>query len=188
MKTEAREQLQLVWTGPGPTTDISRDTSVVVRDLFASARSSVLVAGYSFDHAREILAPLHASMCAHGFKGEFFVNLSQNNRRLPLSSEEINAQLAQFVEEHWCFGAPYPTLHYDTRLRVSTDFLSLHAKCVIVDEKRCLISSANFTDRGQTRNIEAGVLIDDTAFSARLLHQFRAGVGSGAFTAWRPGA
>jgi phosphatidylserine/phosphatidylglycerophosphate/cardiolipin synthase-like enzyme len=50
---------------------------------------------------------------------------------------------------------------------------SLHAKCIVVDEERTLITSANFTERGQTRNIEAGVLIEDRGFAEELGAQWR---------------
>lgn len=42
-----------------------------------------------------------------------------------------------------------------------------------------LITSANVTDRGQTRNIEAGVLIEDTAFSEEIGAQWRQLVSEG---------
>ena len=49
---------------------------------------------------------------------------------------------------------------------------SLHAKCVVVDERLTLIGSANFTQRGQERNVEAGVLIDDEFFAKALTAQW----------------
>ena len=44
---------------------------------------------------------------------------------------------------------------------------SLHAKCIIVDE-RTLVTSANSTERAQSRNIEAGVLIEDRRYAQDL--------------------
>ncbi len=34
--------------------------------------------------------------------------------------------------------------------------VGLHARCVVVDRARAFVSSANFTQRGQERNIEVG--------------------------------
>lgn len=45
---------------------------------------------------------------------------------------------------------------------------SLHAKCVVVDGAKAFESSANFTQRGQERNIEVGVLIEDASFASYL--------------------
>jgi phosphatidylserine/phosphatidylglycerophosphate/cardiolipin synthase-like enzyme len=42
-----------------------------------------------------------------------------------------------------------------------------------------LIGSANFTDRGQTRNIEIGVLIEDEQFAKQVLTQWQGLIGAG---------
>jgi phosphatidylserine/phosphatidylglycerophosphate/cardiolipin synthase-like enzyme len=44
---------------------------------------------------------------------------------------------------------------------------------VVVDEQATLIGSANFTDRGQTRNIEVGVLIEDAGFARQVVEQWQ---------------
>ena len=44
--------------GPEAPAGTARDTAVVLRELFEGARESVILAGYSFDHAA-VLAPLH---------------------------------------------------------------------------------------------------------------------------------
>jgi hypothetical protein len=43
----AENLIDLVWTGPEVEGIVNRDTAVVVREMFRSARESVLVAGYS---------------------------------------------------------------------------------------------------------------------------------------------
>jgi len=42
--------VELVWTGPEARQSLARDTAVVVRDLFDQATSTVLIAGFRFDH------------------------------------------------------------------------------------------------------------------------------------------
>jgi phosphatidylserine/phosphatidylglycerophosphate/cardiolipin synthase-like enzyme len=54
-------------------------------------------------------------------------------------------------------------------------FASLHAKCVVVDGRLVFVTSANFTDRGQTRNVEVGVVLDEPRLAAVLEAQFVAG-------------
>ena len=56
---------------------------------------------------------------------------------------------------------------------------SLHAKCVVVDGEHTLIGSANFTDRAHTRNVEAGALISDRRFAARLIDQLHGLINAG---------
>src|SRR5262249_44343849 len=43
----AENLIDLVWTGPEAEGIVNRDTAVVVREMFQSARESVLVAGYA---------------------------------------------------------------------------------------------------------------------------------------------
>jgi phosphatidylserine/phosphatidylglycerophosphate/cardiolipin synthase-like enzyme len=47
----------------------------------------------------------------------------------------------------------------------------LHAKCVVVDEERVLITSANFTEAAHERNIEAGVLLADPTAAKAICSQ-----------------
>jgi phosphatidylserine/phosphatidylglycerophosphate/cardiolipin synthase-like enzyme len=49
----------------------------------------------------------------------------------------------------------------------------MHAKCFVVDERITLVGSANFTARGQSRNIEVGALIEDPAFAHSVLAQWQ---------------
>jgi phosphatidylserine/phosphatidylglycerophosphate/cardiolipin synthase-like enzyme len=48
----------------------------------------------------------------------------------------------------------------------------LHAKCVVVDRRVAFVTSANFTEAAQTRNIEVGALIRCERFAARLAVHF----------------
>ncbi len=56
----------------------------------------------------------------------------------------------------------------------------LHAKCIVIDEERALITSANFTEAAQERNIEAGVMIADASLARALKAQFDTLVDRGA--------
>ncbi|MEZ4431632.1 MAG: phospholipase D-like domain-containing protein [bacterium] len=56
----------------------------------------------------------------------------------------------------------------------------MHAKAVIVDRRKAFVTSANFTEAAQARNIEAGVVVDDTAFAERMARQLDALVEQGA--------
>ena len=51
---------------------------------------------------------------------------------------------------------------------------SLHAKCVVVDKELAFVSSANFTEAAQTKNIEVGVTLRSAAFAKRLAEHFEA--------------
>ncbi len=196
-------KLTLVWTGEDPLQSQARHSRVLVPELFASARKHVLVAGYSFDRPEELFAPLFEVMRDHGVTAQFFVDigqleerLRQTARRKKLSWQTLAMPLRAAVTAEtrgraivelfhklmWPFGDPRPSVFFDPRTAQSKAVVSLHAKCVVVDHERSLITSANFTDRGQTRNLEAGVSIEDHAFAVALERQWANLVEAGVVT------
>jgi phosphatidylserine/phosphatidylglycerophosphate/cardiolipin synthase-like enzyme len=166
-------RLRLVWTGPESWASVSRDTSMVVRELFAGARRSVIIGGYAFDKP-EILEPLHRGMVERGVTAQLFVDIPGDAPSVHTADAFATKVIDKFFREVWTFGLPRPDVYYDPRTAMpGPPWASLHAKCLVVDDERTLITSANFTDRGQTRNIEAGVLIEDRAFAEELGAQWR---------------
>lgn len=179
----APPHLDLVWTGPETRGATSRDTAVLVRQLFAEAKQSVLIAGFSFDHGAEIFAPLHAAMKTLGVTTEIFLDIRDAAPSGMAPHDHARAYVTKFLGKNWSFGPPFPTLYYDPRSAEERASASLHAKCIVVDVAKTLITSANFTDRGQTRNIELGVLIEDRDFAARVVAQWRSLLGAGVLEA-----
>jgi phosphatidylserine/phosphatidylglycerophosphate/cardiolipin synthase-like enzyme len=58
---------------------------------------------------------------------------------------------------------------------------------VVIDKRIALLGSANFTDRGQSRNVEVGAVIEDEAFARALASQWWSAVSAGAFMVWEGG-
>jgi phosphatidylserine/phosphatidylglycerophosphate/cardiolipin synthase-like enzyme len=171
----ARPAPELVWTGPEGHSAAARDTAVVLRALFESARERVVLAGYSFDHARDVLSPLHEVMRDRGVEAHFFVNVEQPATFQPEPEAYGREELEDFLARNWPFGDPRPRVYCDRRALQpgrGAEYCSLHAKCVAVDGERAFVSSANFTARAQDRNIEAGVLLHDAAFARQLERQW----------------
>lgn len=172
-RAQRKPSPELVWTGPEASAATARDTAVVLKQLFEQAQTRVVLAGYSFDHARDVLQPLHTAMATRGVETYFFVNIPQAGKLH--SPPELHARqaLADFRTRSWPFGPPYPRVFYDKRaLLPGPPWSSLHAKCVAVDGLRAFVSSANFTERGQERNIEVGVLVEERAFAQFLMTQW----------------
>lgn len=148
---------ELVWTGPEARQSGARDTAVVLTELFGRASSTVLLAGFAFDHASEVLRPLSEAL----------------RRGVTCRLYADSGLAGRFLEEHWPFGPPFPEVF--GFVPEEGVFASLHAKCVVVDGRWVLVTSANFTDRGQTRNLEVGVLLDDAGLARALEAQFAGG-------------
>lgn len=154
---KGRSAPELVWTGPESRSSAARDTAVVLGELFGRATTRILVAGFAFDHAADVLRPLHQALM-RGVSCRLFADA---------------AVAGKFLSDHWPFGPPFPeVLGFEPEPGV---FASLHAKCVVVDGRWVFITSANFTDRGQTRNIEVGVVLDDGHLAGVLEAQFVGG-------------
>jgi phosphatidylserine/phosphatidylglycerophosphate/cardiolipin synthase-like enzyme len=170
--------LELVWTGPEAGLRPARDTAVVVRELFARAERRVLVGGFRFDHGEEILRPLHQAMATKNVTATFFLDVESASKGTDPEQHATKA-IARFFKDNWSFGPPRPEVCYDPRIVEPGSLASLHAKCVVVDDRWAFVSSANFTDRGLRRNLEAGVLIEDETFAARLAEQWLSLIASG---------
>jgi phosphatidylserine/phosphatidylglycerophosphate/cardiolipin synthase-like enzyme len=85
--------------------------------------------------------------------------------------------LLRFSEGFWQNHWPWPKrpcVYYDPRALSSDPAIcaSLHAKCIAIDDEIAFLTSANFTEWAQERNLEAGVLIRDEAFARSLRNQF----------------
>lgn len=171
----ADKRIELVWSGPEREGAGSRDTAALIRELFKSADHSVDVSGYAVYDGESIFSVLAQRMLD---VPELSVRLFINVHRPPGDSRPARAIVEQyrerFFQQHWPWERR-PEVYYDPRsLDPNPETRAvLHAKCVIVDERCALVTSANLTEAAQYRNIEAGVFINDHLFAANLRQQFR---------------
>lgn len=177
---QAERALELVWTGPKVAASTSRDTGVIVEGLFTKAQREVLIGGYAFYNADAIFAPLHQAMTERGVQCSIFLHMEALSGGVSADAH-ASREVETFIRYSWPFGGVRPRLFYMPESLDPNARKSLHAKCVVVDERWSLVGSANFTDRAQTRNIEVGALIDDTSFARDLVAQFRASLAAGIF-------
>ena len=174
--------VDLVWTGPEGNESWSRDTGVVIRELFVSARESVLVVGFAIHRGREIFQLLSERMEEiPTLKVQMFLNVARALRDTTRSDQLLLRFASDFKRQHWP-GKRLPEIYYDPRSLAIDEATrtSLHAKCVVVDGARSLVTSANFTEAAQRRNIEVGVLVHDEPFARSLIDQFQGLVCTGA--------
>jgi phosphatidylserine/phosphatidylglycerophosphate/cardiolipin synthase-like enzyme len=165
-------RLELVWTGPERDNSATRETSVVVRELFRSADREVLVAGYALFNARSILDPLADRMAERpDLRVRLVVNVARTDGREIEST--LNEFVRQFRTHHWP-PVRLPELYYDPRSFEPDPSRRavMHAKCVLVDDCRTFISSANLTEAAQVRNIELGIVVNDAVWARCVREQF----------------
>ncbi len=172
-RSHGAHPVELVWTGPENATSYSRDTSVVVRELFETAARDVLVSTFVVRQGRTVLAPLAARMDAvPDLRVRLFLDVGRDWRDARHESEILREFAAKF-RENWP-GSRLPEVYYDPRALVldNGERATWHAKCVLVDDDVAFVTSANFTEWAQQRNVEAGVLIRDHNFTVQLRSQF----------------
>ena len=169
------QHLELVWSGPLAPQAAHRDTGVVMRQLFRQAQEHVLIGGFRFDAGADLFQPLHQAMETRGVTAEVFLDIEGNARTASEGPAFARKRIDEFFDKNWPFEGKRPAVFYDPRTAVpGPPWASLHAKCVVVDRRWSLVTSANFTNRGQTRNIELGVLIDDANFAHQITTQWQA--------------
>jgi phosphatidylserine/phosphatidylglycerophosphate/cardiolipin synthase-like enzyme len=168
--------IDLVTSGPEAPGITNRDTSVVVRELFAHARESVLVIGYAVYQGQQVFAALAARMQQlPSLQVQFFLNLPRPDGDTTASEILVARFKQRFKNTQWPAGCRLPEVFYDPR-SVAEDGpvrSSLHAKCIVVDSKKVFVSSANFTEAGQERNIEVGLKIESQWLAKQITTHFR---------------
>lgn len=169
----AAQSVELVWTGPEGPGAYCRDTSVVVRDLFAPAQRSVLVSTFVVNQAGTVFEALAQRMDAlPDLQAQIFLHVPRGPRDTRYESEILREFAVKF-KKAWP-GNRLPEVFYDPRglAAKSEERATWHAKCVVVDDEAAFVTSANFTDWAHERNVEAGVLLRDRQFVAQLRGQF----------------
>ncbi len=179
-----RDRIDLVWTGQEFSGSSSRDTRIVVCELFQSATESVLISSFALDKGdstRLLFQALSERMTLFpNLDVRIFLNVHRPYQ--DLTSESILLrQFAEFFRRDIWSGNKLPEVFHDPRsLSVEPNKRAcLHAKCVVIDRERVLVTSANFTEAAHDRNIEAGILIDDPAIADAITNQFNSLVVSG---------
>jgi phosphatidylserine/phosphatidylglycerophosphate/cardiolipin synthase-like enzyme len=177
-RSSVEDKIQLVMTGPEGRA-YHRDTAVVVQDLFRRAERSVLVAGYAFYQGREVFEELGRRMDElPDLHVRIFLNVARKPEDAGSPAEIVVGFVQKFKAHNWPAGCRMPELYYDCRSLVAAEGpVSLHAKCIVVDGREIFISSANFTEAAQHRNIEVGVLVRSAALARQATEFFEAMVG-----------
>lgn len=174
------ESVELVWTGPEAAGIANRDTGVVVRELFGEAQFDILVAGFAVYQGKEVFRRLAERMAqVPCLRVRLFLDIRRDRGDRSPASELTQRFLTRFRGHEWP-GEKLPELYFDPRsLDDPTEKRSsLHAKCVVIDRRFALVTSANFTEAAHTRNIEVGALVRSAAFAASLADHFDALVGA----------
>jgi phosphatidylserine/phosphatidylglycerophosphate/cardiolipin synthase-like enzyme len=173
----AIDQIQLVWTSPDEQGPNVRDTSVVVRQLLSEALHSLWISTYSIFNGNEVFLPIFEAWSVRpGLDIVIILNISPDDKNGIYEDAAVDKCAKAFWKYHWPWSKK-PRVFYDPRGPEKTPDLPAcqHAKCILVDGVTAFITSANFTESAQERNIELGVLFRD---NPRVVELIRSKFGS----------
>lgn len=137
-------QPQLVWTAPGAPA-AARGTPQVASEMLKEAARTAIVVGYSLTKAA---AP-------------FIAELAEATRRgvtCTLVADRMEDKLST-LSSHWPSDIGLPPM-WSRPPSQDDEQSALHAKFIVVDSRRLLVTSANLTYHGFHGNIELGVLLE----------------------------
>ena len=166
--------LELVLSGPDVPGVPTNDTAAAMQMLVQEARKEVLLVGYAVYNGERLFEPLAMRMRENPeLKVTFCLDIARRYGDTSLDSELVKRFSLDFRHKQWPW-AELPELYYDPRAlsNISEQRASLHAKCVVVDRSAALITSANFTDAAQRKNIEMGLLVRYAPLAERVVDYF----------------
>lgn len=181
---QQREQLradsgtpELVITGPESPGALVRDTAVVVRQMFAHATQSIWICGFAVYQGKEIFQALaHRMASLPDLNVRMFLNVERRPGDMSAPDIVIARFQQRFKATQWPPGTRLPEVYFDPRsidVNTTDGAACLHAKFVIADSQQVFISSANFTEAAQERNIEVGVCQNNPRLAEELRAHFQ---------------
>lgn len=172
---------ELVVSGPEVPGVPTADTYAVVQSLFQEAEKEIVLAGYAFFNGRLLFERLAERKAKRPeLRIIFHVDVPRRHGDTTSADAIILAYAEEFRRKHWPWS-PFPEVYFDPRaLEPSGEArASLHAKAVVVDRRKLLITSANFTEAAHLKNIELGVLCSVPYLAERVCSYFEALRSSG---------
>ena len=172
--------VEMVVSGPDATGG-ARDTGVVMRQLFARARERVLAVGFAVRQGKAVFKVLADRLDDdESLEATLCVDARRQHGDTSIDRDILRRFANEFVRNEWP-GNRLPRVYYDPRSldpsgRTAS---SMHAKCVVMDGREALVTSANFTEAAQERNIELGLLVSSQSVARKIEEHFMSLITNG---------
>lgn len=170
---DASPRVEIVVSGPDASSG-ARDTGVVTRQLFRRARERVLAVGFAIHQGKSVFKVLADRLDNDdAFEAILCIDVRRQPGTTTVDRDIVRRFASDFVRDEWP-GKRLPRVYYDPRsLDTSARTVSaMHAKCIVIDGQEALVTSANFTEAAQERNIELGLLVNAPGVAGRIEAHF----------------
>jgi phosphatidylserine/phosphatidylglycerophosphate/cardiolipin synthase-like enzyme len=158
------QRTEIAWTGPATEAVPLRRVDQVIYDMVESANEEVLLVTYAAYKAERALRALR-NAADRGVRLRLIIELAQE------SGGKITFDGLQTLRT----AVPSAQIFYwpkERRMRSESGaYGAMHAKCVVADRSRAIVSSANLTDYALEANMELGLLVE-RAVAVRLAEHF----------------
>jgi phosphatidylserine/phosphatidylglycerophosphate/cardiolipin synthase-like enzyme len=172
---------ELILTGPHMKGAEVTSTETMFHRMVDLAQEELIIAGYLFYNGKALFNALAAKMQANpNFNVTFCVNIERKEHDTTSDMGLIEKFKYVFSTYNWPSGCRLPNIYYFPPALKTNDTgkAVMHSKCVIIDGKEALVTSANFTGNAQRTNLEAGVLVKDRLMVKRLRTYFVSAIES----------
>lgn len=143
-KNNNSENFEIVTTAPNEYKIMNRKTISVLNEMIESANESILITGYSISKFTDELINSVVNKSRQGVRVSFYVNDIEKHKKV---LDKLILFKSRFLEI-------YNFKDEEDKMR------ALHAKVVLVDGRKGLISSSNLSYHGMVHNIEMGILFN----------------------------
>ena len=151
------EKSELVITAPESFKLKSKRIKDTLSELLTSAKQSVLMTGYSVSEYFDGLIDVITSRSRQGVYFSIYINDLKKQKD---DIEKLIAYKGKFLKI------------YNFQKKEDDKMAALHAKIIVADERKCLISSANLSYHGLEGNIEMGLMLDSKKKAAQIKDLF----------------
>ena len=142
----SKNEMEIVWTGPSKINVGVRNTKPVIEEMLKSANKgeTVTIIDYMItSNAESIVEELNSCL-----KGDVKIDLIVDKNSV--NESELRKCFAET-------SLARPTIY--TRKGKESEYYKVHAKVIIVGDRKMLVSSANLTELGTEVNFEIGLLV-----------------------------
>jgi phosphatidylserine/phosphatidylglycerophosphate/cardiolipin synthase-like enzyme len=171
----------LVVTGPVvENTQILKTGSRFI-EVVQHAKHELMLATFALYQGDQILAPIHEAMMRNPcLDVTLILNVPRKYGDTTLTEQIVEAYRRDFLAKHWQWELRPKVYHFPASLHLkASERASMHCKFVLADEERCFITSANFTEAAQTKNIEVGIELSGSYEPKALSTYFKACIQGG---------